>query len=73
MATKRFRVRDAEGNLPLFKADTTQECYDYLLTVDAVNKNFTVEDVDDDIDWITGDEFMEAFKSGECPMDLQFF
>jgi hypothetical protein len=73
MAIKRFRVRDAEGNLPLFKADTTQKCYDYLLTVNSVNKNFTVEDVEDDIDWITADEFIEAFKEGECPMDLQFF
>ena len=70
---KRFRVRDAEGNLPLFKADTTKECYDYLLTVDAINKNFTVEDVEEDIDWITGDEFMEAFKAGENPEDLSFF
>ena len=73
MATKRFRVRDAEGILPLFRADTTQKCYEYLLTVDSPKSNFTVEDVEDDIDWVTGDEFIEAFKSGECPMDLQFF
>lgn len=70
---KRFRVRDCEGNLPLFKADTTKECYNYLLTVDAINKTFLIEDVVDDIDHITGDEFIESFDSGECPMDLQFF
>lgn len=71
--TLRFRVRDAEGNLPLFKADTTQECYDYLLKVKTPNKTFTIEDAEDDIDWITDEEFMDAFSRGERPGDLQFF
>lgn len=73
MAIKRFRVRDAEGNLPLFKADTTQECYDSLKEIKRVNKNFTIEDVVDDIDSITDTEFMDAFEQGESPLDLQFF
>lgn len=70
---KRFRVRDNEGNLPLFKANTTQECYDYLLKEKTPNKTFTIEDVKDDIDWITDVEFMESFSIGECPEDLSFF
>lgn len=73
MKNERFRVRDTEGNLPLFKADTTQECYEYLKTVKTPNKNFTVEDTVDRIDWINDIEFMEAFAYGECPLDLQFF
>jgi hypothetical protein len=72
---KRFKVRKTDGgydNTIVFNADTTQECYNYLLKQDMGLNSFMVECNVDDIE-IDADEFMEAFREGECPMDLQFF
>lgn len=74
---KRFRIIRREHNgmyddTPVHKADTTKECYDFLLTQNTDENSFSIECLVDDIQ-INDTEFMEAFKSGECPGDLQFF
>jgi len=69
----RFRVRKIEyDNTIVFKGHTTKDCYEFLLKQDMGLNRFMVECVLDDIE-IDADEFMESFKEGENPEDLQFF
>lgn len=67
----RFRILNADRNV-VFKAHTTKQCYEFLLKQDMGLHVFDVEDIKDDIE-IDADEFMQAFRDGERPEDLQFF
>lgn len=69
--TKRFRVHDWE-NCVVFKADTTEEVFQWLKKQDLGLASFRIECLVDDIE-IDSEEFMQAFYDGECPGDLQFF
>ena len=68
---KRFKVRNTDRYI-VFNADTTRDCYDFLLTQDMGLNSFMVECNVDDIE-INGDDFIESFKCGDCPVDLQYF
>lgn len=75
--TERFRVRKQNPlggvfNI-VYKADTTQECYEFLQKQNDLKEyQYYIEDLEDDI-FVWSDEFIQAFKEGECPQDLQFF
>lgn len=71
---ERFKIKKQEPNDDnfVFRANTTQECYDFLLKQDMGLYSFFVECIADEIE-IDADEFMSAFRDGECPEDLQFF
>jgi hypothetical protein len=74
MEIKRFRVR-GKGLIDdhiLYESSTTQECYEFLKKQDMGLNSYMVECVVDDIE-VDADDFMEAFRSGESPGDLQFF
>lgn len=69
---KRFKIINSSKNV-VYTADTTQECYEYLLTQDLGLNRFMIECTVDDIE-IDSDEFiLEIVKFGECPIDLQKF
>ena len=69
--SKRFRVKNYRDEI-VFKADTTQEIYEFLERQDLGLNSYLIECLVDDIE-IDADEFLEAFRDGECPGDLQFF
>jgi hypothetical protein len=68
---KKFRIRDSYGDI-VKKYNSTLECYEYLTTQNTALYNFTIECTIDDLE-VDCHEFMAAFKSGETPIDLQFF
>lgn len=68
---KRFKIINS-SKIVVYTADTTQECYKYLLKQDMSLQSFMVECTIDDIE-IDADDFMKTFNDGECPIDLQKF
>ena len=71
---KRFRIKkDDSISFIEFKADTTQEIYDYILKSDPLNLEcYLIDCVVDDME-INCREFRQSFEDGECPFDLSFF
>ena len=69
---KRFRARNTDSGFIDFRADTTKEIFEWLQTRELGLVSYMIECAEDDIE-IFDREFMEAFESGECPGDLQFF
>jgi len=67
----RFRVLNSGD--PVFKANSTEEIYQWLKKNPLYVVGYTIGCIVDNVDWIQADEFVESFHSGECPGDLQFF
>lgn len=70
---KRFRILNHDQSRSVvYKCETTQEVYEYLLKQDRGLNRFIIECVVDDME-VEADEFMTAWEEGERPGDLQMF
>ncbi len=70
----RFRIKKDDSMSHIeFKANTTQEIYNYIEKQDPLNlESYMIDCTVDDIE-VDCQEFRVAFREGECPADLSFF